>query len=109
MSRSLSFQAACIRHVLPSSDSEDISSGLSGAIRTIEWVEKNADLIKEFVRMVKEAPIILEVLKEFPGATFTVRDVDARTIPPNSPGTISWRPDDPDGSGQVLEGADDGE
>lgn len=98
MNRSLSFQAACIRDVLPSARSEDISSGLSGAIRTIEWVDRNAEGIREFVRMMKECPIILEICKEFPGAIIT----DVRTIE-------KFRPTCPDDSGRLMEGADNGE
>lgn len=100
---SLAFQASCIRDCLPLARTSDIASGLSGAIRTIEWVERNADLIKEFVRMVKESPVFLEVLREFPGSTV----VDVRTIPPNRPGSLSWRPDVPDDGGQVSQEADD--
>lgn len=75
---SLAFQAGCIRDVLNSARSEEIRSGLEDAIRTVEWCERHAPVIKEMIRIVKETPEILEVLRTFPGSKVFVSDLSGR-------------------------------
>lgn len=75
---SLAFQAGCIRDVLSSARSEEIRSGLEDAIRTIERCERHAPVIKEMIRIVKETPEILEVLRTFPGSKVFVSDLSGR-------------------------------
>lgn len=74
MNRSLAFQAASIRDCVSSARSDEIRDGLEGAIRTIEWCERNAETIKEFIRLMKESPEILQIVRTFPGSTVTVRN-----------------------------------
>lgn len=75
---SLAFQAGCIRDVLCSARSDEIRSGLEDAIRTIEWCERQAPVIKEMIRIVKETPEILEVVRTFPGSRVSVSDLSGR-------------------------------
>ena len=71
--RSLTYQADCLRDVAARPEFEAIRSGLEGALRTVEWVNKNQTAIKEVVRLLKERPEVIEVMKTFPGAAIEVR------------------------------------
>ena len=70
--RSLTYQTECIRDAAERPECEAIRSGLEGALRTIEWVNKNQTAIKEVVRLLKEQPEVIEVMKTFPGSTIGV-------------------------------------
>ena len=70
--RSLTYQADCLRDVAARPECEAIRSGLEGALRTVEWVNKNQVAIKEVVRLLKEQPEVIEVMKTFPGSTIGV-------------------------------------
>ena len=74
----LAYQASCIRDVLCSARSDEIRSGLEDAIRTVEWCERQEPVIKELMRIVKETPEILEVVRTFPGSRVSVSDVSGR-------------------------------
>lgn len=75
---SIAFQAGCIRDVLGSARSDEIRMGLEDAIRTVEWCERQAPVIKEMIRIVKETPEILEVVRTFPGSSVKVSDLSGR-------------------------------
>lgn len=74
----LAFQAGCIRDVLNSARSDEIRMGLEDAIRTVEWCERHAPVIKEMIRIVRETPEILEVVRTFPGSSVKVSDLSGR-------------------------------
>lgn len=70
--RSLPFQAACIRDVISYARTESTRDGLEGALATIEWLEKHADLIRMHQQLRLGNPQLFEALHAvatvFPGA-----------------------------------------
>lgn len=70
--RSLTFQAACIRDVLDAARSEEIRAGLEGALSTILWLEKQAELLRMWTQLRMSRPELFAALHAiattFPGA-----------------------------------------
>lgn len=75
---SLAFQAGCIRDVLGSARSDEIRMGLEDAIRTVEWCERHAPTIRDVIKIMKETPEVLEVVRTFPGSGVKVLDMSGR-------------------------------
>lgn len=70
--KSLAFQAACIRHMEPLAPSDDIRAGLEQAIKTLEWLERQSELLRMWDDLRKSNPTLFECLRKiataFPGA-----------------------------------------
>ncbi len=70
--KSLAFQAACIRHMEPSAPSDDIRAGLEQAIKTLEWLDRQAELLRMWGDLRKTNPELFAILRSiattFPGA-----------------------------------------
>lgn len=71
--RSLSYQRQCVEHLIALCTDKKgmtgpIIEGAKQAARTIGWIEKRAELIREVDRLEREAPELADLLREFPGA-----------------------------------------
>jgi hypothetical protein len=75
--RSLSFQASCIRDVLPSARNEETRSGLEQAIKTLEWMQKGELVLKELMRLRKEQPELFDTLRRLFGMGAKLSDIRA--------------------------------
>lgn len=74
----LAFRAGCIRDVLHSARSDEIKAGLQDAISTLEWCERHAPTIRDVIKIMKETPEVLEVVRTFPGSKVKVSDLSGR-------------------------------
>jgi hypothetical protein len=70
---SLALQHGAVLHIITANKtgtkvSEDVINYCYAAIESIKWVERNAAVIREVHRLIREAPVVAEVLREWPGA-----------------------------------------
>lgn len=75
--RDLSAQAASLRHLLQSAESEEIRACIEGAIRTLEWMQKGELVLKELMRLRKEEPELFETLRRLIGMGARLSDIRA--------------------------------
>lgn len=72
MTRSLSMQIACLRHCVAAAGQADVGEQIiadaEAGIASLEWVERNTEIIREVRRLMTDNPAIIAVLKAFPGA-----------------------------------------
>jgi hypothetical protein len=72
MTRSLPMQIACLRHCVAAARQADVGDQIlldaESAIKSLEWLSRNAELIREVRRLMLEHPAIVAVLREFPEA-----------------------------------------
>ena len=70
--RSLAFQAASIRDVLPLAVNDGAREGLEGALATLLWLEKQSELLRMFDDLRRSRPelflLMRDIAREFPGA-----------------------------------------
>lgn len=70
--KSLAFQAACIRHMVPSAPSDDMRAGLGQAVKTLEWIERQSELLRMWDDLRKSSPELFAILHSiattFPGS-----------------------------------------
>lgn len=78
--RSLAFQRSCVEHLiaLHRDESDSILEGAKQAALTLAWMEKRGELLRELVRLEREAPDLSALLREMPDA----RIVDVRQTRP---------------------------
>lgn len=68
LSRSLPYQIACLRHCVAGADvSDDIRAGAEAGIESLEWVLRNAEVIRTVYRLINHKAV-RAVLEAFPGA-----------------------------------------
>ena len=68
MTRSLSYQAACLRHCIASADvNDDVRDGAEAGLASLEWIERNAEVIRTVYRLMQHKAV-KAVLESFPGA-----------------------------------------
>jgi len=72
--RSIQYQIACVRHVLAGSAvAPDIECGVEQAIKSLQWIDDNASLIRAAYGVFRSAPDIIfaieEVMTTFPIVT----------------------------------------
>lgn len=69
MTRSLLMQIAAIRHCVAGADvNDDVRANAEAGIASLEWVERNVEIIREVQRLMTETPAVIAVLRAFPGA-----------------------------------------
>jgi hypothetical protein len=70
--KSLAFQAACVRHMVPSAPSDDIRAGLEQAVKSMEWIERQSELLRMWDDLRKTNPELFSILSSiattFPGS-----------------------------------------
>lgn len=73
MSRSLSMQIACLKHCTAAARQADVGDQIIAdaeqGIASLEWINRNTEIIREVRRLMVEHPAIIELLREFPGIT----------------------------------------
>jgi hypothetical protein len=70
---SVALQHASVLHVLTSYEKSarpdsSITENCRAAIESLKWIERNAAVIREVHRLIREAPVVAEVLRTWPGA-----------------------------------------
>jgi hypothetical protein len=69
MTRSLASQIAAVRHCIASADvNDDVRANAEAGLHSLEWIERNVDIIREVQRLMTESPVIITFLREFKGA-----------------------------------------
>jgi hypothetical protein len=76
MSRSLPMQIASLRHCVAAARQGDVDDRIiedaEAGIKSLEWLERNPEIIREVRRLYLEHPAILAILSEFPGSLVTI-------------------------------------
>ena len=79
--RDLSAQAASLRHLLQSAESDEIRACVEQAIKTLEWIARREELIKMLEQLRKDNPelynMFVYLTRAFPGASIAdIRSTD---------------------------------
>ena len=69
MSRSLPYQISCVRHAIAAAElNDEVRAGAEAGLETLEWLERNVEVIREFHRVMTKHRAVIDVLKAFPGS-----------------------------------------
>ncbi len=65
--KNLQHQISAVRDLLTSARNEDVRLCAEAAIKTLEWISKGEDVLKELVRLRKEEPELFRALSDLIG------------------------------------------
>jgi hypothetical protein len=72
MTRSLAMQIACLRHCVAAARQADVGDQIildaEAGIKSLEWCERNTEIIREVQRLMTDSPVIIAFLRAFKGA-----------------------------------------
>lgn len=69
MTRSLAHQISCVRHCIAAADvNDDVRAGAEAGLASLEWVERNVEIIREVQRLMTQNKAVITFLGAFPGA-----------------------------------------
>lgn len=76
MTTSLPRQIAALRHCISLADADErVREDAEAGLKSLEWLDRNTEIIREVARLMKETPFVIEILREFPGAQIKASEV----------------------------------